>query len=41
MRGYVQTWQLRYKTSDISQTKQSRAKVTTEYIETRVPPIDW
>ena len=27
-RGYVQKWYLQYKTSDISETKQSRAKVT-------------
>jgi len=29
--GYVQKWHLWYKTSDISETKQSRAKVTTLY----------
>jgi len=29
-RGYVQRWRLLYKTSDISEMKQSRAKVTTE-----------
>jgi len=28
--GYVQKWHLRYKTSDISETKQSKAKATTE-----------
>jgi len=28
--GYVQKWHLRYKTRDIYETKQSRAKVTTE-----------
>jgi len=27
--GYVQKWRLWYKTSDISKTMQSRAKVTT------------
>ena len=26
-------WHLRYKTSDISETKQSRAKVTTECLQ--------
>jgi len=30
---YVQNWQLRYKTSDISEMKQSRAKVTTECLQ--------
>jgi len=38
---YVQKWHLRYKTSDISETKQSRTKFTTVSIETRVRPIDW
>jgi len=38
---YVQKWYLPYKTSDISETKQSKAKVTTTSIETRVRPIDW
>jgi len=28
--GYVQKWHLRYKTSDISERKQSTAKLTTE-----------
>ena len=31
--GYVQKWHLWYKTSDISETKQSRAKVTTQCID--------
>jgi len=35
--GYVQKWHLRYKTSDISETKQSRAKLTIVYA---VRPID-
>jgi len=30
--GYVQKWHLRYKTSDISETKQSIAKLTTECV---------
>jgi len=29
-KGYVQQWHLRYKTSDISETKRSRAKISTE-----------
>ena len=29
-KGYVQKWHLRYKTSNISETKQSRAKLTIE-----------
>jgi len=41
MRGYVQKWHLRHKTSHISEMKQSRAKVTAVTIETRVRPIDW
>jgi len=28
-------------TSDISETKRSRAKVTTECLESRVQPINW
>jgi len=30
--GYVQKWHLRYKTSDISEMKQSRAKLTTQFL---------
>jgi len=30
---YVQKWPLRYKSSDISEMKQSRAKVTTECLQ--------
>jgi len=30
MRRYGQKWYLQYKTSDISEMKESRAKVTTE-----------
>jgi len=41
MRVHVQKWRLRYKTSDISETKQSRAEVITVSVETRVLPIDW
>jgi len=39
--GYVKNWHLRYKTCDISETKQSRAEVITDSIETRVRPTDW
>jgi len=38
MRGYLY---LQHKTSDVSEMKQSRAKVTTVSIETRIWPIDW
>jgi len=38
MRGYLY---LQHKTSDVSETKQSRAKVTTVSIQTRIWPIDW
>jgi len=37
----MQKWRLRNKTSDISETKQPRARLATEYIETRVRSIDW
>jgi len=42
----VQKWHLRFKTIDISETKQSRAKVIIDclYLLTylvRVRPIDW
>jgi len=38
--GYVQKWHLRYKTSDISETKRFGAKLTIQsvYIETLVRP---
>jgi len=38
MKGYVQKWHVQYKTSDISETMHSRAKVTTDC---RVWSIDW
>jgi len=41
MSGYVQIkWHLRYITSDMSETKRSRAKLTTVSIGTRVWPVD-
>jgi len=41
MSGYVQIkWHLRYITSDISETKRSRAKLTTVSIGTRVWPVE-
>jgi len=42
-RGYVQRWHLRYKTSDISEAKQSRANVASECLYKLVYglPIWW
>jgi len=37
---YVQKWHLRYKASNISETKQSRVNIYRVSIETRVQPTD-
>jgi len=39
--GYVQKWHLRHKTSDISETKQSREKSLQSVHKSRVRPFDW